>query len=237
MSPLVRLLGALALALCACKSAAPAPAASPSPQVAPHDAPEGGNRDAHGPPDVDAYVARLESPERVADLQPALVIEKLALAPEARVCDLGCGPGVFALAFARALPRGVVYAVDIEPRQLDRLSEHLLEQHLDNVVPVLASPTTPHMPPASVDLIFIGDTYHHLEDRVAYMRRLARALKPGGRLALLEYKPGPLPVGPPPEHKLPPGVLAEELTAAGYELVADYPTHANHDFQVWRVRP
>ena len=193
----------------------------------------GSNRDPHGPADVEAYIAELESGKRRKQLQPELVVERLQLAADAWVADLGCGPGVFSLAFARACPQGVVLAVDIEPRQLDRLGEHLRAEELDNVVPVLAAPDDPHLPPGRIDLIFIGDTYHHLEDRVAYMRALRRALRPDGRLALLEYKPGDLPVGPPPERKLAAGELESELEAAGWRVEARFDTHAYHDFQVW----
>lgn len=231
----MRRLFALGLALAplwACASSRPTP--TPAPQAPP--AAPSANRDPRGPADVADYVARLESAERVADLQVDSVIERLALAPDARVCDLGCGPGVFALAFARALPRGVVYAVDVEPAQLDRLRQHMLELGVENVVPVLASPSTPHLASASVDLIFIGDTYHHLQDRVAYLQRLARVLAPGGRLAILEYKPGELPVGPPPDHKLPAGVMRRELEEAGWERIAEYDTHRYHDFEIWRRR-
>lgn len=195
------------------------------------------NRDRHGPADVEAYIAGLESPERVAELQPAVVIERLALAPDAWVADLGCGPGVFALAFARACPQGVVCAVDIEPLQLDRLREHLRADGIENVLPVLASADTAHLPPGRFDLLFVGDTYHHFEDRMDYMRALRRALRPGGRLALLEYKPGDLPVGPPAERKLAPGQLEDELRAAGWRLDARFDTHRWHDFTVWSPVP
>jgi SAM-dependent methyltransferase len=195
--------------------------------------PAGSNRDPHGPDDVGLYIERLESPVRLAELRPGLVIERLALAPDAWVADIGCGPGVFALPFASAAPRGVVFAVDVEPRQLDRLRERLKEEAVTNVVPVLASTDTPHLPEGRFDLVFIGDTYHHFGDRVAYARGIARLLEPGGRLAVLEYKPGPLPVGPPPEHKLSEGQLERELVEAGWRLEARFDTHEYHDFQVW----
>jgi hypothetical protein len=83
--------------------------------------------------------------------------------------------------------------------------------------------------------VLIADTYHHLDDRVAYMRRLQAALTNNGRVAILEYKPGKLPVGPPPEHKLAAGVMDKELADAGYVLVERFDTHPNHDFEVWRV--
>jgi SAM-dependent methyltransferase len=236
-----RLAALLAFAL-ACRAAEPKQHAAPAREAtaatkAPPPTADAPNRDPHGNRDVAAYIASLESDGRVTEMRPDFVVEKLALAPDAVVADLGCGPGVFALRFARACPRGVVYAVDIEPRQLDRLREHLLATSIDNVVPVLCSATTPHLPPGRCDLIFIGDTYHHLRDRVAYMRALKSSLAPGGRLALFEYKPGQLPVGPPPAHKLQPGELDQELREAGYELVTDFASHEYHDFQTWRAKP
>jgi ubiquinone/menaquinone biosynthesis C-methylase UbiE len=192
-----------------------------------------GNRDRHGPSDVDDYIARLESAERVAELQPTRVVELLRVAPDAWVADIGCGPGVFALPFARAVSQGLVFAVDVEPRQLDRLRERLAAEAVGNVVPVLASHDTPNLPQGRFDLVFIGDTYHHLSERVAYVRGVARLLEPGGRLAILEYKPGPLRSGPPPDHRLAAGELEAELTQAGWQLEARFDTHELHDFQVW----
>lgn len=202
-----------------------------------HDASatHGPNRDPHGDQDVGAYIAKLESADRLADLQVDLVVAKLELPEDAEIADLGCGPGVFAIAFAKAAPQGVVYACDLEPRQLDAVRARIALERATNVVPVLASPADPHLPPRRLDVVFLGDTYHHLRERVDYMRRLQAALKPGGRLAILEYKPGPLPVGPPPEHKLDAGVLERELAEAGWRKVASFDTHAHHDFSVWRV--
>ncbi|HVS17693.1 MAG TPA: class I SAM-dependent methyltransferase [Planctomycetota bacterium] len=209
----------LALALCAGACSTPPPAAE--------------NRDPHGPTEVDDYIERLESPTRLAELRPDVVIERLGPAPNAWVADIGCGPGVFALPFARAVPKGLVFAADVEPRQLDRLRARVADDDVHNVVPVLASLDDPHLPEGRFDVIFIGDTYHHFVERVAYVRDLARLLVPGGRLAILEYKPGPLPVGPPPEHKLGEGQLERELTEAGWQLEARFDTHTWHDFQVW----
>jgi len=193
------------------------------------------NRDKHGPPDSADYIRKLESSERVADLQVDKVIEKLHLSADALVGDLGCGPGVFALAFAKACPRGIVFAADVEPAELDRVNQKIAASGARNVVPVLATYDDPRFPPARLDLVFIADTYHHLDDRVAYMKRLQNVLAPNGRVAILEYKPGKLAVGPPPEHKLAAGVMEKELTDAGYVRVERFDTHANHDFEIWRV--
>ena len=209
--------------------------ANPSDHAGSGSVAAGPNRDRHGDQDVARYIQRLESEERVADLRIDVVVEKLALPADAVVGDLGCGPGLFATAFAKACPRGLVYASDIEPRQLDRVRERVQELDVGNVVPVLASADDPHFPAGTLDVLFVADTYHHLEDRVAYFERLHPALKADGRLAVLEYKPGKIPVGPPPDHKLPGGVMQSELEQAGFVLVEKLDTHLWHDFEIWRV--
>jgi len=191
------------------------------------------NRDPHGPPDVRSLIESLMSDERVAELRPDRVIAALMLSEDAIVADLGSGPGVFTVPLAQALRRGVVYAVDVEPQQLDALRQRLIEADLHNVVPVLASFSTPHLPPAHLDLILLVDTYHHIEDRTEYFRHLRSVLQPGGRIAVIEYKSGELPTGPPVEAKLPEGLRGEEMRAAGYSLLRSFDIHEYHDFELW----
>ena len=144
---------------------------------------------------------------------------------------------MFAIPLGRHLPHGLVYAVDIEPRQLDALSARLEDEHIQNVIPVLASPSNPHLPPGRLDLVLIVDTYHHIENRVDYFQRLRAAFRDGGRLAILEYKPGELPVGPPAHEKIARGVRESELRSAGYTLIERFDTHQYHDFEVWLAAP
>lgn len=229
----MKLLAACGLLLAAC--AAPHPAAQPAPAPVPaaHAAAHV-NRDTRGEPDVQRYIQLLLDPGRIERFQVPLVLEKLDPARDALIGDLGCGPGIFSLAFAERCPAGVVFASDIEPAQLEALEKRVAQAGYRNVVPVLAGLDDPHFPPGRLDLVFIADTYHHLENRVEYMRNLARALAPGGRVVLIDYKPGPQPHGPPPEHKLKAGEMTEEMKQAGYVLVESFDTHPEHDFQVWR---
>jgi len=191
------------------------------------------NRDPHAPRDVQSYIDSLMSDERITDLKPDRVVAALMLPEDAIVADLGSGPGVFTVPLAKALRRGIVYAVDVEPQQLDALRQRLIEEDLHNVVPVLASFSTPHLPPARLNLVLLVDTYHHIEDRIEYFRRLRAVLRPGGRIAIIEFKAGEPANGPPVEASLPEGLRQEELQAAGFSLLRAFDIHEHHDFELW----
>jgi len=220
------------LALLSLGCQAPRPEPAPASVSAP--VPAQANRDPHGPTDLQHYIDTLLAPERVARFQVPQVLDKLDPAPDALIGDLGCGPGIFSLAFAERCPAGIVFASDIEPAQLDALAARASKARLANVVPVLASLDDPHFPPERMNLVFIADTYHHLENRVEYMRRLARCIAPGGRVVLIDYESGQLEHGPPPEHKLAAGVMENEMKRAGYVLVESFDLLPEQDFQVWR---
>jgi ubiquinone/menaquinone biosynthesis C-methylase UbiE len=179
------------------------------------------NRDPHGPRDVEAYIRHLEDPQRDSYQMPDAVVRALALRPQALVADVGCGPGYFTRRLAVAVPDGVVFAVDVEPRQLDRLNEHLTTDGLTNVIPILAPTGDPRLPPGRLNLILVVDTYHHFEDRPRYLAKLAHALRPDGRLVVIDFHKRELPVGPPVEHKIAREQVLEEMQAAGFRLTAE----------------
>ena len=174
----------------------------------------------HGnPEDLEAYIAKLEDPSRDAWQKPDEVLHALALAPGATACDIGAGPGYFALRMARVVgPKGHVFAVDVEARILERLREHLAGAGARNVTPVLALGGDPLLPPASCDLILVVDTFHHFPDGVAYLRRLTEALRPGGRLVNIDFHKRELPVGPPLEHKVARDDFLAQAKRAGLDL-------------------
>lgn len=112
-----------------------------------------------------------------------------AKVPEgARVADIGAGTGLYSLMFADKVgPKGAVYAVDIEPRFLKLISQRAADLDVGNIVAVLGRDKDITLPPASVDLVFIADTYHYFSDRPAIMATVKDALGPRGRLIILDY--------------------------------------------------
>ncbi|HUG54476.1 MAG TPA: methyltransferase domain-containing protein [Vicinamibacteria bacterium] len=181
------------VALLSAGAAGPRPLPSPSPQEGQH-----GN-----PRDLDSYINQLSSPARDAWQKPDQVVAALGLEPGDTACDIGSGPGYFTLRLARAVgPKGFVYAVDVEARMLQALRERLERARVRNVAPVLAVSDDPLLPPAVCDLVLLVDTYHHFPERSAYLQRLRRSLKPGGRIVNIDYHRRPTPVGPPLDHRV-----------------------------------
>jgi SAM-dependent methyltransferase len=114
------------------------------------------------------------------------------------------------------------------------LRERAHREHLSVLVPVLASAETPNLP-EPVDLILVVDTYHHIDNRVAYFAKARESLRPNGRLAIVDFKPES-PIGPPAEHRIPPDKVTAELDAAGYSLVATHPFLPRQYFLVFQAK-
>ena len=169
-----------------------------------------------------AYWAKIfDDPKRDAWQKPAELVAALQLPVGSTVADLGAGTGYFERYLSQAVgPNGAVLAVEVEPRLIVYLRDRAEREQLANVTPVFASFDNPRLPPASTDLILIADTYHHLDHRHRYLPLLTRALRPGGRIAIVDWKPGDLPEGPEPSHKLAPDKVIAEMRAAGLALVA-----------------
>src|SRR5215470_11012923 len=178
----------------------------------------GAEEPAHQPGRLDAYINELEDPHRDAWQEPARVVGALRLRPGMIVVDVGAGTGYFARRFAVAVrPGGKVIALDTEPGMLAELTRRA--QGLDDIETRQVAPDDPGLAPASVDLIFICNTGHHLPDRVHYYAKLREALRKGGRLVLVDFYKRKLPVGPPVDHKLSRETTQHEAEAAGFRLL------------------
>jgi ubiquinone/menaquinone biosynthesis C-methylase UbiE len=154
----------------------------------------------------------LEDPARDEWQKPHEVVMALALKPTETIADIGAGTGYFARRFA--LHAGRVYAVDIDAKLLDIVRQGAPA----NLEAVLAAADDPRLPARSIDTIFFCDVLHHIENRPAYYARLAKALKPGGRIVVVDFFQKELPVGPPASMKLSDDQVVAELKAAGFTL-------------------
>ena len=172
------------------------------------------------PKDAEAWAKQFDDPSRDAWQRPDAVLDFIGLAPDARVADLGAGTGYFAMRLARRVPDGRVLANDVEPDMVRYLGERAAKEGLSNLVPVQGKPDDPALPEA-VDVAFMCNVYHHIEDRTGYFRKLAAQLRPGGRLVVVDFEkdaPDDAP-GPPPQMRVAREVLVTELASAGFELV------------------
>ncbi len=171
---------------------------------------------------TEEWLKTLDAQTRVARLKVADAVAALALKPGDVVADIGAGSGVFTLPLAQAVPAGRVYAVDIDQGLVDHIAKKAQEAKAGNVRAVLGGFTDPKLPARDVDVAFIYDVLHHIEDRAGYLKNLAPYLKPGGRVAVIDFHPE---LGP---HKNDPKLqITREQTrawmaAAGLKVVAEH---------------
>lgn len=161
----------------------------------------------------------LERPERETEERTDLVVQYLPLEPDSVVADIGAGSGFFARRIAQRLPEGRVIAVDIQPEMLAILREIALAEGIANIETVLATEQSLNLAPASIDIALFVDVYHELAQPLEVMRELRTALKPGGKVILIEYRAEDPTVPIIPVHKMTAKQARLELEAAGFEYV------------------
>ena len=168
-----------------------------------------------------------DDPARDAWQKPAEVIAALKLAPDAVVADIGSGTGYFAVRLARAVPKGKVYGADVAPDMVRFLNARAAREGLGNLTSHGAGNEGPNLP-AQVYLALVVDTYHHIPRRSGYFERLKSALRPGGRIAIIDFRLDS-PTGPPVKHRIPPEQVKAEMERAGYRL-EDQPDFLPHQY-------
>jgi ubiquinone/menaquinone biosynthesis C-methylase UbiE len=168
------------------------------------------------------WVKTFDDPARDTWQMPDRVIEALQLKRGQSVADVGAGTGYFSTRLAKSAPAPKVYAVDIEPSMVAHLTERAKGEGLANMTAVLAGADRTNLP-EPVDVVLVVDTFHHIPNRVAYFTALKANLKPGGRLAIVDFRKD-APQGPPVEFRFTPDQISAELAQAGFRL------QASHDF-------
>ena len=184
--------------------------------------------------DAEKWAQVFDDPARDVWQKPHEVIQALALRPDATVADIGAGTGYFSARLARMLPSGRVYAVDVEPDMVKYLGERAKREGLANLVPVQGTGGDARLP-AKVDLALLVDVYHHIEGRSRYFRRLGAALKPGGRIAIVDFRLDAS-NGPPRAARVAPERVKAELARAGFVLAAEHGFLPEQYFLVFQKR-
>src|SRR5688500_4336277 len=162
----------------------------------------------------------LERTERETEEKPQLLIDALEIKHGQTIADLEAGSGYYSFRIAPLVgPTGKVLAIDIEPAMLEVIAQRASRERIANVAAVRASVHDPHLIPGSVDLLFMVDVYHELEYPYEVMTKVRAALKPGGRVALIEYRAEDPQVAIKPIHKMSERQVRRELEAAGFRHV------------------
>lgn len=162
----------------------------------------------------------LEGPDREAWQRPDLIMDALGIGDGSVVADLGAGGGWFTVRLARRVgPNGLVYAEDIQPQMIEAIQRRVSREDLKNVSAVLGSADHPALPKDRLDAALMVDTFHEVTDRQSLLTNVRAALKPGGRLGIVEYRTDGGGPGPSREERMPSQQVIRAAEAAGFRLV------------------
>jgi SAM-dependent methyltransferase len=181
---------------------------------------------------AEQWAQEFDDPKRDAWQKPHEVIQALALKPDSVVADIGSGTGYFSVRLAHIVPNGRAYGVDIEHDMVKYLTERAKRDGLKNLIAVTGAPGDPLLP-ERVDLILIVDTFHHIEDRDRYFRTLHDSLKPGGRIAIIDFRMDSVD-GPPKSARSTPDDIKAVLNRAGYSLLQEHAFLPNQYFLIFQ---
>lgn len=151
-------------------------------------------------------------------------MDAMGIADASIVADIGAGSGWFTIRLARRVgPQGLVYAEDVQLEMITAITRRVQREGLTNVKPVVGQNSDPHLPARSLDAILVVDAYHEVEDRVTMLTNLARALKPQGRIGVIDFKLDGTGPGPSIEERVSPDVVVKDAAKAGLRLLRQEP--------------
>ena len=165
----------------------------------------------------------LEAPDREAWQKPEQIMDALGVAEGSTVADIGAGAGWFTIQLARRVgPNGTVYAQDVQRQMLEAIRRRVAREGLQNVQTRLGAGSAPNLPQRTFDAILVVDVYDAVDEPVPFLRNLAAALKPGGRLGIVNYKPGRGGPGPGPDEgvRVDSASVERDALAAGLRVLA-----------------
>lgn len=174
--------------------------------------------------DIQMWINAFEDPDRHLWQKPEEVIKKMNIRLNDVIADIGAGTGYFTRRFAFAALTGKAVGLDIEPSMVRYMKEDAKKLGLKNYEARVVKTDDSELGNNTVDIVFLCDTYHHIDNRVEYFSKVANSLKKGGRLVIVDFYKKELPYGPPPDHKLAKEIVISELEEAGYKLLR------SHDF-------
>jgi ubiquinone/menaquinone biosynthesis C-methylase UbiE len=177
---------------------------------------------------------RLEAPERLHWLPPEEIVAAVGVRPGDAVADIGAGTGYFALPLAQAAGAGgIVHAVDAQQEMLDLLKEKLAFGGNGNIHLTQAEADSTGLPDGCCNLAFLANVWHEFDDRTLVLHEIRRILGPGGRIAIVDWRPDvEREAGPPLEHRLTAEQTMRELAFSGFVAINDAHVGTYH----WLVR-
>jgi predicted methyltransferase len=168
----------------------------------------------------------LDAPDRDLWQRPDLIMDAMGIADGSVVADIGAGSGWFTIRLARRVgPQGLVYAEDVQQEMINAISRRVSREGFNNVRAKLGTTSDPKLPPQSIDAALMVDSFHEVEagDRAAMLANLARALKPQGRIGIVDFRLDGTGPGPAPEERVSPDVVVTAAQAAGLKLIRQEP--------------
>ena len=177
-----------------------------------------------------ANLEKLRDPERLRYLNPDAIWAVVGRGNPRVLVEIGVGIGYFAIAFARKMPEGIVFGCDVSAEMLGHLREALRAEGVANVTPVQSGEVKVPLADQIADLVLMANLHHELDDPEGSLDECRRLLRPGGLLAVIDWKPEETPTGPPVAVRIPPERIRAQMEAAGFQAVAEHAILPYHTF-------